>query len=177
MPEDDPEGSKRVHVEVWITKCCAFSWCFTYLCNPMHGHAACRVLVWFGGVCCSEMLCTVDWSLVVDILGQPMPRFKNTKSFNLESLGCPEMSVTTNQRCITSQKTEYLIYTAAGLFTSPSRTVWFSLCLLTAGLGQDFGTEDVRHTVRVRYWQESWRRKVLWKIDLWLEAEPRIQIV
>jgi hypothetical protein len=39
IPEDDPEGSKRVPVEVLIIKCSAFSLCLLCLHNPMQGHA------------------------------------------------------------------------------------------------------------------------------------------
>jgi len=33
----------------------------------------------------------------------------------MEPIGCPEKSVTTNQRCVTCQKSEEIVNTAAGI--------------------------------------------------------------
>jgi hypothetical protein len=43
------------------------------------------------------MLHIVDYYLVTDVSGQPMKMWP---------MGCPETSVTTNQRCVTSQKSD-----------------------------------------------------------------------
>ena len=70
------------------------------------------------------MLRSVDWLLCTDVSGQPIgPIFKGqaVQALFLECLaledrpiGCPEISVTTNLRCVKSQKSEDLINIAAG---------------------------------------------------------------
>ena len=55
----------------------------------------------------SGILRSVDWQLVTNVLGQTIgPLFKGEAVQE-----GPETSVTTNLRCITSQKTEDLVYT------------------------------------------------------------------
>ena len=50
---------------------------------------------------------SMDWWLVTDVSGQTIrPIFKGTT-------GCPKSQATTNLRCVTSQKSEDPIYTAA----------------------------------------------------------------
>jgi hypothetical protein len=46
FPEDDPEGSKRVHVELWIIKLCAFSLCLICLRRGILWNVFYRHLVW-----------------------------------------------------------------------------------------------------------------------------------
>ena len=70
------------------------------------------------------MLRSVDWYLVTDVSRQPIgPIFKGQAvqedssctvwPLKIGPIGCLETSVNTNLRCITSQRSEYLIYTAA----------------------------------------------------------------
>jgi hypothetical protein len=46
-------------VGVWIIKRCAFSWCFIYLCNPVHGLAAYKLCYAFSAcIMCSSAIGT-----------------------------------------------------------------------------------------------------------------------
>jgi hypothetical protein len=55
-------------------------------------------------LCSSGMLCSVDWELVTDVLGQPIgPIFA---FFKVGPMGCPDTWLATDIRCVASQQTE-----------------------------------------------------------------------
>jgi hypothetical protein len=58
---------------------------------------------------------TQHWLVVTNFLWQHFGPIKGQQSWplNIGETGCPETSVTTNQRCVTYHKDEDLIYTAA----------------------------------------------------------------
>jgi hypothetical protein len=62
------------------------------------------------------MLHSVDRKLATDVSGQPIgPIFKGQAAWLLKMgpIGCPETSINTNLRCVTSQKGGDLNYTTA----------------------------------------------------------------
>ena len=65
------------------------------------------------GVCSSEILHSFDWWLFTDVLGQPIFKGSAVKEnawlLKMGPIDCPETSLSTNQRFVTSQKNEGLI--------------------------------------------------------------------
>jgi len=75
----------------------------------------------------------VDWHLVTDVSGHCRSHLQGSSTwpFNMKPTGCPEKSVTTNQRCVTSHKANFSLRPRGtpGITLRPFHCTWNSQSL------------------------------------------------